>query len=294
MSSNTKINYELIAGVISSHFSETMFSYDRMRKTFDYENIPFATPFELHGEQRKVAGMFEMNCYFGEIPCKEEFYAAYICDSAYDGKGQFSPLEPLTSRTMCLIAEAAERSDEDSIADIMIAAICHEAMYEVRNNTFYQDAKFADIARSRLLFLIKAAEKNLSAKKYKLWTGTRGHYYVYDLDADDVSILLREICVLPDEERIGSVIFNAFSHLIEDCTFEIINTNDFISRLFHYENNICNALCDGAIPSLNLVKTYRKFEREKYNIPASNGDNLPAIVDKRIDACIHRFFPSYV
>ena len=283
------LSYSDAAETIRSHFSGTVFSHTLLRKTIGEEYGLSRNPIEMCGEARLVAGLFSMDCYYGVLPGEDPRMSAFVWDSWYGtpDKEYFCTLNPLESRTICMISAAAERNDESSIADIMIAAICHEILYNIHHEGFCR-WKESGTAVKRCAHLIRSAEKILTAKKYRLWN--RGRYYVYDLDDDDIDRLVMELgAEVPDGAMIGEAIFDSYGHFFKDCRFEIINSKMLERSLFCYEQSVYQYIRENGIEGHRAdVEKFRTAARKINNIPPVRNQNMPAVVDKRIDEFIER------
>lgn len=288
-------SYHDVVETIRAHFSNTIFSYSMIHKSFGERYDVCGDPVEMFGERRVVAGLFKMDCYFGSLPRWEAEDIVFVKDIAYacDSMGSplAVPLAPLVSHTLCMISAAAERGDESSIADILVGAVCHEMLYNIRHNGSYDPDK-PDIAERRCLYLIGEAEKVLKNKKYRLWN--RGHYYIYDLDYDNENRIMQELCAdKPDGSVIGELIYKSVEHYIEDCRFEVICSKELSLALFRYEQGMYQYIRDIGIDknvkeNIADIEAYRSKLKELNNVPVSHDRNLPAVTDKRIDDFIER------
>lgn len=293
------ISFDDVAESIRSRFSNTIFSYTMMHKSFGEEHEVYGSPIEMFGEHRIIAGLFNMDCYFSDLPYWESKDVAYVKDVAYDNMdGDVAvPLYPLVSHTLCMISAAAARGDESSIADILIGAVCHELLYDIRHDEINNQKETA-AAEKRCLYLINVAEKVLENKKYRLWN--RGHYYIYDLDRDDEERLLQALCTdVPDAGMVGDIIFEAIEHYITDCCFEIVCTKELSLMLYRYEQDVYQYIRDNGYDrdikgNLADIERFRSSSRRLNDIPLSRDQNLPAVTDKRIDDFIERLGSVYI
>lgn len=291
----TTFSYNDVVEAIRSHLSNTIFSYTTMHKSFGEKYDVYGKPVEIIGEHRVVAGLFKMDCYFGSLPRWEAKDIVFVKDMAYASDGIDDPvafpLAPLVSHTLCMISAAVERGDESSIADILVGAVCHEMLYNIRHNESYSPGK-PDAAEKQCLYLVRKAEKILKNKKYRLWN--RGHYYIYDLDYDDENRIIQEMCAdKPDGSVIGELIFKSVEHYIEDCRFEVICSKELSLALFRYEQSMYQYIRNSGFDkktkeNIADIEAYRSKLKKLNNVPVSHDQNLPAVTDKRIDDFIER------
>ena len=76
--------YEDIAEAIRSHFSGTVFSHVLLSKAFGEEYGLSRIPIEMRGEARLVAGLFRIDCYYGDLPGEKPMTVAFVRDSGYE------------------------------------------------------------------------------------------------------------------------------------------------------------------------------------------------------------------
>ena len=290
--------YEQIASHIRSQFTTTTREHKLLTKEVRYGFYGFPMEIDtVYGEHRRIAGLFDMTCYY-----ENGIYAGRLSGGSrhdesvcvYKGKNRYiaSPGEASTLRKIFV---AADRGDEDRIADIMIGAACRDAMRG------YPGEYSIPFARD-LMFM---SNKELMNNGYDLWHHST-KYFIFRFMSGGHGCpedMLRE-CLQEgpyDAERIAELILLQFSDILDDpeVRCEVIFKNTGMMACFLYEFNATEHLMSlkreyemGGISKTQLMSEVDSFEKDlrvclkKEHYAEYIGDRMLPAVDRRIDELV--------
>lgn len=290
--------YEQIASHIRSRFTTTTREHKLLTKEVGYGFYGFPMEIDtVYGEHRRIAGLFDMTCYY-----ESGIYAGRLSGGSrhdesvcvYKGKSRYIA-SPGGASTLRKISIAADRGDEDRIADIMIGAACRDAMRG------YPGEYSIPFARD-LMFM---SNKELMNNGYDLWHHST-KYFIFRFMSGGYGCpedMLRE-CLQKgpyDAERIAELILLQFSDILDDpeVRCEVIFKNTGMMACFLYEFNATEHLMSlkreyegGVIGKAQLMSEIDSFEKDlrgrlkKDYYAECAEDRLLSGADRRIDELV--------
>lgn len=295
--------YGQIAAHIRSRFSKTIRDRELLTKEVLYGTRRFITePHTAYGNRRKIAGLFNMTCYYEMGTCGNRLPGAFkyeedVCVYKGDDSYVTSPGE---AHTLRMIATASDYGEEDRIADIMIAAACKDIK---PGDQWDPHVPFADK-------LASIADKILSDNGYCLWHHST-KYFIFSLSGDpfnDPKDMLRE-CLQEephDAKKIADMVCLQFGDFLDDPDVgcEVIHRSAGMMACFLYEYTAGEYLLslkqeyeEGKLSKNEFVSRISFFKsdlrdriKSQYNVGYIGGSLLPA-TDQRIDELVSKVSP---
>ena len=295
--------YGQIAAHIRSRFSETIRDRELLTKEVGYGMYGFVMESHTaYGDHRKIAGLFDMTCYYESGDYRNRRPGAFkydeaVCVCKEDSRHIVRPGE---AHTLRMIATASDYGEEDRIADIMIAAACNDTTY------WNQWGPPLPLAHE----LISIAGNILSENGYGLWHPSTKHF-VYQLPGDNFGSSRDMLIECLQEEshdakKIADMICLQFGDFLDDpeVRCEVIHRNAGMMACFLYEYTAGEYLLslkqeyeEGKLSKNEFVSRISFFEsdlrdriKSQYNVGYIGGSLLPA-TDQRIDGLVSKVSP---